>query len=761
MNNSSKLHFSIGGGFAIVWLIMTVIVGVALLRMTSVMGRVEDITGQHNVKIALIHEMRSIIYQRNILMRDNIIYSDLFEAESNRAKLLLLAQEFVNIRTRLQAMPLDSHEQRFMEGINAEIKLVYPATLRFVDMSLAGEINEEVKQLARDVSAGQNRIADYLAELAVYQSQRVDKTVADTLASYKQTRILIIILGGVAAILNLLVAYLVMRRFRHQTDEIELLARFPSENPRPVMRIRTDGNIVYANTASRIFLDTWESDIGHLVPADWRERVARVASRQVIEETEVVCLGRIFSMVLTPVPGANYVNVYGHDITEREQIREQMAHLASHDSLTGLINRRQFEQVMEDLLQDAVHRNSRHAFVYFDLDQFKLVNDTCGHVAGDELLKQLSAAMYDQIRSTDTLARLGGDEFGLLLPGCSLTKAQVIADTLRKLIESFQFAWEERTFHVGASMGVVSISRDSGSINEVLSEADTACYLAKEAGRNRVHVSYPGDTEIIKRVGQMEWVPRIRQALTEDRFQLFCQDIVDLSLTQDVCRHGEILLRLNGPDGGQISPAVFIPVAERYDLMAAIDRWVIEHALPLIADQVENCGTGSDAWYSVNLSGQSIGDADFLEFVTQCIESSNVPPGSVCFEITETAAISNLSGAREFIARLKALGCRFALDDFGSGLSSFSYLQSLHVDYLKIDGSIVKDMHSDRVSAAMVEAITRVAHEMDMGVIAEWVEHAETTKLLTDLGVEYAQGFALAEPRPMLDDNEERQAARV
>ena len=743
-----KLHKNIVAGFGVVWLIMTIVVLIALVRMSIITDRIEKITSEHNYKTAIAVEMRDIIYQRQLIMRNSLIYGDMFELEANRAKLGILAQQFVALRDELMKAPLNETEQGIIRDMQASVRTTNPLGRELTELSLLEGVSERSKYLTRKVTEGQLEVISHLNRLVAYQGDQINRAVEDTLATHRTTQVLILALGALAAALNLLVATLVVRHSRRQTRDMEFLSRFPSENPRPVMRVDYTGEMIYANRASQMFLDQWETAVGHMLPLEWSELVGQIAEDEIIIEREVVCGDRIYSLVMTPVPEAKYVNIYGHDITEREQIREEIAHLASHDSLTGLINRREFELALDRAIKDAQNSNSRHAFMYLDLDQFKVVNDTCGHSAGDEMLKQLAAVLRETIREIDKLGRLGGDEFGLLLGNCSLEKAERIAETLRITIENFRFVWKEKAFGVGVSIGVVPVTAASGNLSVVLSAADAACYVAKEMGRNRVHVSYPGDVEVSRHRGQIKWVQHIRDAINRNQFELYCQDIIPLLDNKHDTVHAEILLRLFDENGEPISPGTFIPAAERYDLMANVDRWVVQNSLPLLNPRI-NALVDNGSWFSINLSGQSIGDEQFLPFVIAEIQANRIPPGAICFEITETAAISHLGKAIEFIRALREMGCRFALDDFGSGLSSFSYLKNLKIDYLKIDGSFVTNMHEDRVSAAMVESITRVAHEMGIGVIAEWVENKETVDMLCRLGVEFAQGYALGRPYPL------------
>ncbi|MEK9133677.1 MAG: EAL domain-containing protein, partial [Pseudomonadota bacterium] len=439
-----------------------------------------------------------------------------------------------------------------------------------------------------------------------------------------------------------------------------------------------------------------------------------------------------------------------HDVTEIQSMARRMAFLASHDPLTGLLNRREFETRLNQVLESAQAGQREHALLYLDLDQFKIVNDTCGHIAGDELLKQLANHMQKEIRASDVLARLGGDEFGVVLEDCSVDKAKQIADLLRQSVKDFRFLWESRTFEIGVSIGLVPISRDSGGITEVLSAADSACYVAKDHGRNRIHIYQPGDRAMAQRRGEMQWVHRLRQGLENNSFDLYCQAIVPLSEeASPSARFYEILVRVQDED--LVLPAAFIPAAERYHLMPSIDRWVIRTVFSMLEEHQARSGGGEpgSARFAINLSGQSLGDEKFLEFVMQQFAQHRISPASICFEITETAAIANLARARDFIARFKSMGCRFALDDFGSGLSSFGYLKSLSVDYLKIAGDFIEGMVEDPVDHAMVEAINQIGHVMGLTTIAESVENAPILNSIREMGVDYAQGLGIDTPKPL------------
>ncbi len=433
------------------------------------------------------------------------------------------------------------------------------------------------------------------------------------------------------------------------------------------------------------------------------------------------------------------------DVTEERKLTQQLSHQATHDTLTGLVNRHEFERRLTHLLGSA-SPHVPHALLYLDLDQFKVVNDTCGHAAGDDLLRQISALLRTKLRARDILARLGGDEFGVLLEHCSIIEAERIAHSLLELLQGFRFGWNDKSFTIGVSIGLVPITQAGETLAGVFSAADSSCYAAKDKGRNRVHVYQPGDTVLAERDGEMRWMPRIQQALADERFRLYYQPIMPLSSTAPQGARGEILIRMLDEAGRIVLPEIFLPAAERYGLMLPLDRWVVRRSLQALSATL---ASGGDVTFAINISGQSLGAADFLEFVTEQITATGVPPRRLCFEITETSAISELAHALRFIDTLKALGCQFALDDFGTGLSSFSYLKALPVDYLKIDGGFVRGLAEDDIDHAMVEAVHHIGHIMGIKTIAEWVESQAILLKLRQIGVDYGQGYALGHPRPL------------
>ena len=437
-------------------------------------------------------------------------------------------------------------------------------------------------------------------------------------------------------------------------------------------------------------------------------------------------------------PAGSYQYAIGQiqDITEAHQLSKELSYQATHDSLTGLVNRREFEARIEYALEGTWRNGKEHAICYLDLDQFKVINDTCGHVAGDELLRQVANVLRAKVRASDTIARLGGDEFGLLMENCPLAQSQRVAESFRSAIEDFQFVWDDKRFRVGVSIGLVPINRDSASVTEVLQQADTACYAAKDLGRNRVHTFSRDDKELAKRHGEMQWVTKIQAALEADQFRLYVQPIVPVKGPRDRYEHYEVLIRMIDSDGLEVPPGAFLPAAERYNLAAQVDRWVVSHLLEWAAQNPQEFARFDMC--SVNLSGLTLADESFLGYVIDLLRAARVPSS-------------------------KALGCLFALDDFGSGLSSFAYLKNLPVDYLKIDGMFVRDVHTDPLDRALVRSINDVGKVMGKKTIAEFVENDEIMAVLAEVGVDYAQGYGVGKPFPLsrLDHVPEARLAAV
>lgn len=445
-----------------------------------------------------------------------------------------------------------------------------------------------------------------------------------------------------------------------------------------------------------------------------------------------------------------------HDVSQVRAMAQQLIWQASHDALTGLVNRREFERRLSDLIDTAKTQGKEHALLFLDLDNFKAVNDTCGHAAGDELLRQLTSVMQTRMRGSDTLARLGGDEFGALLESCLTEQAVRVANGLRETIREFRFVWQDKTFSVGVSIGLVPLNAESRDANNVLTLADVCCYEAKNRGRDRVQVYSPQDRDYTGRHSDLQVVSQINRAFELGQFRLYRQFIMPVNPAQGMPPHHEVLVRMLDRAGNLIPPTGFMPAAERYNLLTSIERWVVSTLVEYLHRQWLSGGIprepdarGERGYYSVNISGASINDKSFPDFLRNLLTRYELPHGLLCFEITETTAISNLTKAAELMRELKGLGCRFALDDFGTGMSSFAYLKYLPVDYLKIAGMFIKDMETDPMDHAIVDSVNRIGHILGMQTVAESVEDAATLSRLKEMGVDYAQGFFIAEPEAL------------
>ena len=540
-----------------------------------------------------------------------------------------------------------------------------------------------------------------------------------------------------------------------------------------VITTDTERRIMYMNPIARR-ITGWNEEEAIGMPLDTVFRLVDEQTRAPVKSTVDECLSRSNTVqfeepaVLINRNGDEFTvenassPIRGHDgevigavlvfrnITHIRNLSKKMEFQATHDALTGLINRHEFEQQLNMAVKSAREENRTHAICYLDLDQFKIVNDTCGHIAGDQLLKELAHLMPHSIRASDCLARLGGDEFGVLMFDCPTRQAEKVADNLRAAIRDFTFSWDRKTFDIGVSIGLVPITSDSGSVQDVLRRSDSACYIAKDLGRNRVHLYAPDDFEISKRHGELQWITRIKNALENDQFVLLLQAVKPISDAHDRL-HFEVLLRMDGGGGDIIPPMSFIPAAERYDMMPLLDKWVINATFGLMRE--EQTRSGARHIYNINLSGQTLCDAEIMEYIRDRIKHYAIDASHLCFEITETAVIANLALAIDFISRMKRMGCMFALDDFGSGLSSFAYLKKLPVDFIKIDGEFVRDITNDPMDRAIVSAINDIGHEIGLVTVAEYVENSEVLALLKHLGIDYVQGYAVDEPRLWRPDN--------
>ncbi|MDX1442710.1 MAG: EAL domain-containing protein [Gammaproteobacteria bacterium] len=527
-------------------------------------------------------------------------------------------------------------------------------------------------------------------------------------------------------------------------------------SPEAIVQLDADDCVVRCNPAfTSLFGWTTDEARGRplntlIVPDDQRMEAADISnsvlSRRVVweEAQRQTRDGRpvVVSIVGYPVYlHGDVVGIYGvyRDITEKKRVSDKLAYQAAHDDLTGLLNRRELARRANEILE---HRDKDCVLLYIDLDQFKLVNDSSGHLAGDQLLCRIAELLHKRPRETDVIARLGGDEFALLLPGCNLHNAEQLASAILDDLGRLQFEWEGRSFQVSGSIGIALSEDGRTSFEELLRQADEACYIAKDSGRNRLHSYRPTDSAVVERQGRISWATLIPEAIRENRFELFAQRIVPVAASDDSPMH-ELLVRYRNNEGEIVAPGEFLSAAERYDLIGGIDRWVISRALAMLMDARE-----PDSRIAINLSGMSVGDSDLPDFIRSSIRTVGIDARRLCFEITETAAIHNINAAKQFIKAMHDVGARVALDDFGSGMSSFAYMKQLPVDVLKIDGQFIRRLADSHVDRGIVQAIVKVAGIFDLQTTAEFVEDEASLAHLTELGVDYAQGFHIHRPEP-------------
>ncbi|MEB3211387.1 MAG: EAL domain-containing protein [Leptolyngbyaceae bacterium] len=444
-----------------------------------------------------------------------------------------------------------------------------------------------------------------------------------------------------------------------------------------------------------------------------------------------------------------------HDVTQTRLMERQLAWQASHDSLTGLMNRREFEQKLSEAIANAHENGQQHVLCYLDLDRFKVINDSYGHAAGDELIRQVAMLLRNQLPTSDVVARLGGDEFGIIMHHCHITQAQEICDAIRRSIQEFRFVWKSHHSNICVSIGLVQINHECTDLAQVMSAVDAVCYAAKQRGRNRVYPYYEDDAEVAQQRADRQWIERLNRAMEMDRFQLYAQTIqLSKPSTHSPVHLHEVLLRLVNEDGNLVLPLNFMPAAEQYSLMPYIDQWVIHKFFQTYVQQRPQDlrhQSRQEQLFTINLSGASVNDDQFLDFLIAEFDEFQVPPQRICFEITERVAIANLEKAAQLIRDIKRIGCQFALDDFGSGVSSFSYLRHLPIDYLKIDGNFVRSLLSDPVNCAIVESVNHIGHLMGIQTIAEFVETNDILKQLDVMGIDYVQGFAVHRPVPLAE----------
>ena len=764
--------------------LLTLLIGVSvlgLMRTEQVNRRLQSIIYEKDVKTGLVSAMFRLSRERAHVIYQLFAEDDTAARGRAAQRYVALGRELADVTRKLAATPLTPGERMALTVLLAEAERIRDVRDRIVARLSEGDVRGAQQLFATQEVAAQNALQDALYQMLEKTRVATMDVVEDAGQFTRNALVLIAVVGTMVLLGGALLATFVTRQIKRAEYALQLekeLAQVTLHSIGDgVITTDAEGKIEYLNPVAEQYTG-WTTDEARGRPLtdvyrviDERtgqglDPVAQQAAPLPGEEAAAVSVrlvdrnGRECPIRYSSAPIRNregralgMIFVF-HDISQIRAMAQQLLWQASHDALTGLVNRREFERRLTDLIETARGQGREHALLYMDLDNFKAVNDTCGHTAGDELLRQLTSTMLAGMRGSDTLARLGGDEFGALLESCPFDQALRIANAMRETVREFRFVWKDKTFSVGVSIGLVPINAESGNLNRVLSLADACCYDAKNKGRDRVQ-AYRADTaEVTGRHGELQVISQISQAFELGRFRLYRQRIVPLAEGAHRAFSYEVLVRMVDKAGDLVPPTGFIAAAERYNLLTSIERWVVSSLIEYLHTQWTSGAIARDpaerGYYAVNLSGASLNDKSVPEFLRNLLRRYQLPAGLLAFEITETTAISNLSATAALMRELKALGCRFALDDFGTGMSSFAYLKHLPVDILKIAGMFIRDIAADPMDYEIVGAIHRISHIMGMQTVAEEVEDAQTLDKVKALGIDYAQGYFLAAPEAIL-----------
>ncbi len=778
--------------FGLLLSVLTALIALGVARIETFNRQINELTDAQGRKIGTVSELFLANGQRAGLI------DGMFAAETQQARRALLARyqdavsQYAGAVKRLAALQVSAAEQDARDAAIAAAAAAQGIGDRTVTLLMRGEVAPASEINLTQAVQADSRMQETLYLLLEANHAQTARSIAVANEGMRNGFILIGVGGLLALLAGIVIAVLVIRIVSRTQTRLEREKELAEVTLHSIVDgvITTDaaGRVEYLNPVAEHYLG-WRSaeaagrplaevyrvvdersgkPIETLPLTEMRPAAeAEPAAVRLVDRSGRECPVRYSHSPIRGRDGAVHgMIVVFHDVSQIRAMAQQLLWQASHDALTGLVNRREFERRLADLIDTARSQRREHALLFMDLDNFKAVNDTCGHGAGDELLRQLTAIMLTRMRGSDTLARLGGDEFGALLESCPLEQAVRIANAMRETVREFRFVWEGKTFSVGVSIGLVPIGAESGDINQVLAAADACCYEAKKLGRDRVQVHRPEEPGYGRRHEEMQLVSQINQAFELGRFRLYRQRIAPLGGAPRGEPHYEVLIRMMDRDGNPVPATGFMPAAERYNLLTSIERWVVSSLVEFLHRQWTSGAiprdpgaSGERGFYSVNISGASINDKSFPEFLRNLLTRYQLPAGLLCFEITETTAISNLSKAAELMHELKGMGCRFALDDFGTGMSSFAYLKYLPVDFLKIAGVFVKDMPSDPMDYAIVDSINRIGHILGMRTVAESVEDAAILARITELGLDYAQGYFVAEPEALEGEPAQHQTA--
>jgi diguanylate cyclase (GGDEF)-like protein/PAS domain S-box-containing protein len=754
-------------GFAIQLSMMLLLILISLLAMNAINGRLETIAKNNLIKVEIASDMLHAARERSILLHRIVLLDDPFERDELGLRLDAYGTEFGNNRIKLKELQLSDAETAILEEQGRLTGIAIPLQRKVVDLAATDELKQAKEALINDAMPAQDNVLGELKKLIQLQKKYADQASSIATETYEKSRLIMLILGIAMILLGIFIARIFINRITQAEHDLhnekeKALVTFRSIGD-AVITTDSEGMVEYINEKAESLTGLYSIDaigrpIGSVFKAydtDNKKYISEFifqylsgnVKEQISRNVDLLSFDEInynISVAISPIMGDDQaligIVITFHDITKSRELMRRIEYHASHDALTGLLNRREFEYKVKQSLT-LYERDTSHAFCVIDLDRFKTVNDACGHQAGDELLRQLSTIMKAVIRKGDLMARIGGDEFAVFLSNINTERAVILANELLESINNFRFLWKDKTFRISASIGLVDASPELSDYDYLYHSADTACYIAKNEGRSRIHVMSIEDSVLAKKKEETDWITKLNKALDEDEFYLFSQKTMPLSLRAEGRQYVEILIRMRDSEQSYILPMSFIPTAERYGLMQRIDHFVLSRICHYIND------TPLDSVvYAVNLSGQTLSSVSAMEKLIGLVKGSNLPAGRLCLEVTETVAIANLDNARVFMSNMQEMGCYTALDDFGSGLSSFSYLKNLPLDFIKIDGIFVSQMLEDKASAIMVDAIHSIGKKLGLMTIAEYVENEETARFLREIGVDLGQGYLFGKP---------------
>lgn len=766
VRKSSKLLFL---SFSLVLLTTLLILTLVSHQIRVTQRQIDEIVTSNNKKSNLLFKMRQVARERSLSLYRMVSTKDVFEFEESFSDYRNYAQDFIKARNEFLSMALSPPEKELINSQGRLSQQAYPIQDSIIELIEKERYTYASETLINKALPVQDAVLKEITKLIELQNNKNDTLVNQLQVRLDNSVIIIIIMALLGIPIIFIIALYAIKRITETEEKLS----FEKELAQITLHSIGDGVIT---VDKNYLIQSINPNAETLTNIKKEEAIGtnifNVYEKNNNQKANINIKGdkiqrSLFDFSFTKDDGSKHEvehtlspiiekdnSVLGaviviRDVTEMRNMEKKLTFQASHDALTNLINRREFEIRLRQSIRNAQSEKESHSICFLDLDRFKIINDTSGHAAGDEFLKQISKTIQNQLRSTDVLARLGGDEFGIILNNCSITKAKNICHAIIQSIRDARFIWGKNSFESGASIGIVPINELTTSISEIMGSVDAACYEAKSKGRNRIQVFEPNDAEFVRHKKVTSWIQKIKSAIKNDSFELYYQEIAAINPQYPTPKTIEILIRLNDK-GKIIAPDSFIPAAERYNMMPLIDEWVVLNTFKFLNEYQQTIQ--QEIRVAINLSGQSLTEDSVLNLVTsQLRKNKSLTKEHICFEITETAAIANMSRATEFIAQMKQMGCRFSLDDFGSGLSSFTYLKNMPIDNIKIDGAFIRDIVSDKINKTFVESIHNIGKMMGIKTTAEYVENEDIFNCVKEIGIDYAQGYHIARPKPLKD----------